>query len=174
MQNIDENIKTMKKKLKKIRRRVFLNSEKLKAFENFIKNLRDNLSILKKFKGQNSVVQRIELRFSDFERVEREMKNEEKKKFDGGLENNNMENNNIENSNMVNSKKYKEDRENNSVEKIEEENIFDLERICNDFEEGNKKEKKTISSSKFTKTPRRQKTSRKKRDEVSHEGNFSV
>ena len=68
-QNIDENIKTMKKKIKKMKIRCEINNKKVQSFENYIKTVRDNLKALKKFKGQASVVQTIDIKQSDFDKI---------------------------------------------------------------------------------------------------------
>jgi hypothetical protein len=55
MQNIDENIKTMKKKIKKIRHICKINKKKVMAFENYSKNMENNYKALKPLKIQSSL-----------------------------------------------------------------------------------------------------------------------
>ena len=55
MQNMDENIKTMKKKIKKMKHICKLNKKKLKAFENHAKNMENNYKALKPLKIQSSL-----------------------------------------------------------------------------------------------------------------------
>ena len=55
MQNIDENIKTMKKKIKKLRHICKINKKKVMAFENYDKNMENNYKALKPLKIQSSL-----------------------------------------------------------------------------------------------------------------------
>ena len=55
MQNMDENIKTMKKKIKKLKHICKLNKKKLNAFENYAKNMENNYKALKPLKIQSSL-----------------------------------------------------------------------------------------------------------------------
>ena len=55
MQNLDENIKTMKKKIKKLKHLCKLNKKKLAAFENYAKNIENNYKALKPLKIQSSL-----------------------------------------------------------------------------------------------------------------------
>ena len=55
MQNLEENIKTMKKKIKKIRHLCKLNKKKIIAFENYAKNIENNYKALKPLKIQSSL-----------------------------------------------------------------------------------------------------------------------
>ena len=55
MQNMEENIKTMKKKIKKMKHICKLNKKKLKAFENHAKNMENNYKALKPLKIQSSL-----------------------------------------------------------------------------------------------------------------------
>ena len=54
-QNPDENIKTMKKKIKKLKHIIKLNKKKLIAFENYSKNIENNYKALKSLKIQSSL-----------------------------------------------------------------------------------------------------------------------
>ena len=55
MENLDENIKAMKKKVKKMKHICKLNKKKLKAFENYAKNMENNYKALKPLKIQSSL-----------------------------------------------------------------------------------------------------------------------
>ena len=55
MQNLEENIKTMKKKIKKLKHLCKLNKKKLIAFENYAKNIENNYKALKPLKIQSSL-----------------------------------------------------------------------------------------------------------------------
>ena len=55
MQNLDENIKTMKKKIKKLRHICKINKKKVMAFENYAKNMENNYKALKPLKIQSSL-----------------------------------------------------------------------------------------------------------------------
>ena len=55
MQNLDENIKTMKKKIKKLKHLFKINKKKLIAFENYAKNIESNYKALKPLKIQSSL-----------------------------------------------------------------------------------------------------------------------
>ena len=55
MQNLEENIKTMKKKIKKIRHICKLNKKKIIVFENHAKNMENNYKALKPLKIQSSL-----------------------------------------------------------------------------------------------------------------------
>ena len=54
-QNIDENIKTMNKKVKKYKHICKLNKKKVKVFENYAKNIENNYKALKPLKIQSSL-----------------------------------------------------------------------------------------------------------------------
>lgn len=55
MQNLDENIKTMKKKVKKMKHICKINKKKVISFENFSKNMENNYKALKPLKIQSSL-----------------------------------------------------------------------------------------------------------------------
>ena len=55
MQNLDENIKTMKKKIKKLRHTCKINKKKLDVFEKHAKNMENNYKTLKPLKIQSSL-----------------------------------------------------------------------------------------------------------------------
>lgn len=55
MDNVDENIRTMKKKIKKMKHRCKLNKKKVIIFEKYIKNMESNYKILKPLKFQSSL-----------------------------------------------------------------------------------------------------------------------
>ena len=55
MDNLDENIRTMKKKIKKIKHICKTNKKKLNAFENYAKNMESNYKVLKPLKFQSSL-----------------------------------------------------------------------------------------------------------------------
>jgi len=55
MDNLDENIKTMKKKIKKIKHICKLNKRKVNAFENYAKDMESNYKVLKPLKVQSSL-----------------------------------------------------------------------------------------------------------------------
>ncbi len=55
MQNVDENIRTMKKKIKKMKRACKLNKKKLTVFEKYSKNMENNYKALKPLKIQSSL-----------------------------------------------------------------------------------------------------------------------
>ena len=55
MQNLDENIKTMKKKIKKLRHTCKINKKKLYVFEKHSKNMKNNYKALKPLKIQSSL-----------------------------------------------------------------------------------------------------------------------
>ena len=55
MQNLDENIKNMKKKIKKLKHTCKVNKKKLIAFENYAKNMENNYKALKPLKIQSSL-----------------------------------------------------------------------------------------------------------------------
>jgi hypothetical protein len=55
MQNLEENIKTMKKKIKKMRHICKLNKKKLGVFEKYSKNMENNYKALKPLKIQSSL-----------------------------------------------------------------------------------------------------------------------
>ena len=55
MKNVEENIKTMKKKIKKMKHICKLNNKKLIAFENYSKNMENNYKALKPLKIQSSL-----------------------------------------------------------------------------------------------------------------------
>ena len=57
MQNVDENIKMMKKKLKIIKRRCKINNQKCENFKNYIKECEENYKSLKNIKVQISMKQ---------------------------------------------------------------------------------------------------------------------
>ena len=52
-QNVDENIKNMKKKVKKYRHKCKLNKKKMNVFENYAKNIENNYKALKPLKIQS-------------------------------------------------------------------------------------------------------------------------
>ena len=54
-QNVDENIKNMKKKVKKYRHKCKLNQKKISVFENYAKNMENNYKALKPLKIQSSL-----------------------------------------------------------------------------------------------------------------------
>ena len=54
-QNVDENIKNMKKKVKKYKHMCKLNKKKVTAFENYAKNMENNYKALKPLKIQSSL-----------------------------------------------------------------------------------------------------------------------
>ena len=54
-QNVDENIKNMKKKIKKYKHMCKLNKKKMTAFENYAKNIESNYKALKPLKIQSSL-----------------------------------------------------------------------------------------------------------------------
>ena len=54
-QNVDENIRIMKKKIKILKRRIKINKEKLKAIQNFANSVKDSYNTLKPLKVQMSV-----------------------------------------------------------------------------------------------------------------------
>jgi len=54
-QNVDENIKNMKKKVKKYRHKCKLNKKKITVFENYAKNMENNYKALKPLKIQSSL-----------------------------------------------------------------------------------------------------------------------
>ena len=54
-QNVDENIKNMKKKVKKYKQMCKLNKKKMTAFENYAKNIESNYKALKPLKIQSSL-----------------------------------------------------------------------------------------------------------------------
>ena len=53
--NLDENIRTMKKKIKKIKHICKTNRKKVKAFENYSKNMESDYKVLKQLKIQSSL-----------------------------------------------------------------------------------------------------------------------
>ena len=55
MKNLDENIKTMKKKVKKMKNNYKINKKKVISFENFSKNMENNYKALKPLKIQSSL-----------------------------------------------------------------------------------------------------------------------
>ena len=55
MDNLDENIRTMKKKIKKIKHICKTNKKKVNAFENYAKNMESNYKVLKPLKIQSSL-----------------------------------------------------------------------------------------------------------------------
>ena len=55
MDNVDENIRTMKKKIKKIKHICKTNKKKVNAFENYAKNMESNYKVLKPLKFQSSL-----------------------------------------------------------------------------------------------------------------------
>ena len=55
MQNLDENIKTMKKKIRKLRHICKINKKKVMAFENYAKNMENNYKALKPLKIHSSL-----------------------------------------------------------------------------------------------------------------------
>ena len=55
MDNLDENIRTMKKKIKKIKHICKTNKKKVNAFENYAKNMESNYKVLKPLKVQSSL-----------------------------------------------------------------------------------------------------------------------
>ena len=55
VQNLDENIKTMKKKIKKIKHTCKINKKKVNAFEKYSKNLENSYKALKPLKIQSSL-----------------------------------------------------------------------------------------------------------------------
>ena len=55
MDNLDENIRTMKKKIKKIKHICKTNKKKVNAFENYAKNMESNYKVLKPLKFQSSL-----------------------------------------------------------------------------------------------------------------------
>ena len=55
MQNLEENIKTMKKKIKKLRHICKINKKKLEVFEKYAKNIEENYKALKPLKVQSSL-----------------------------------------------------------------------------------------------------------------------
>ena len=54
-QNVEENIKTMQKKVKKFKNKCKLNKKKMEAFENYAKNIENNYKVLKPLKIQSSL-----------------------------------------------------------------------------------------------------------------------
>ena len=54
-QNVDENIKNMKKKVKKYKYKCKLNKKKMNVFENYAKNIENNYKVLKPLKVQSSL-----------------------------------------------------------------------------------------------------------------------
>ena len=55
MDNLDENIRTMKKKIKKIKHICKTNKKKVNAFENYSKDMESNYKVLKPLKVQSSL-----------------------------------------------------------------------------------------------------------------------
>ena len=55
MENVDENIKTMNKKLAKIKHIRRLNKKKMETLENYLKNIENNYKALKPLKIQSSL-----------------------------------------------------------------------------------------------------------------------
>ena len=55
MDNLDENIRTMKKKINKIKHICKTNKKKVNAFENYAKNMESNYKVLKPLKFQSSL-----------------------------------------------------------------------------------------------------------------------
>jgi hypothetical protein len=54
-QNVEENIKTMQKKVKKFKNKCKLNKKKMEVFENYAKNIENNYKVLKPLKIQSSL-----------------------------------------------------------------------------------------------------------------------
>ena len=66
MQNVDENIKLMRKKLKIIKRRCKINEEKYEALKNFIKECENDYNRLKSMKLQMSMKQKVTFMKKEF------------------------------------------------------------------------------------------------------------
>ena len=66
MQNVDENIKLMRKKLKIIKRRCKINEEKYETMKNFTKECEDDYNRLKTMKLQMSVKQKVTFMKKEF------------------------------------------------------------------------------------------------------------
>ena len=62
MQNIDENLKTLKKKIKKLKKKCEINEQKLEALQNFDRKVKDSYKVLKPLKIVSSVNE-IDVRF---------------------------------------------------------------------------------------------------------------
>ena len=66
MQNIDENIKMMKKKLKIIKRRCKINEKKLETIQNFAKECENDYNRLKSIKVQMSMKEKVDFMKKEF------------------------------------------------------------------------------------------------------------
>ena len=66
MQNIDENIKMMKKKLKIIKRRCKINEKKYETIQNFAKECENDYNRLKSIKVQMSMKEKVDFMKKEF------------------------------------------------------------------------------------------------------------
>ena len=128
MQNLDENIKMMKKKIKKLKHICKVNKKKINAFENYSKNMENNYKILKPLKIQSSVggakIPKIQTFFKD---------DDENKNFTGIYDidlgddyDDNLEDEDIYNTETTNagSRVYISDKNNIIVQKKYSENLI--------------------------------------------------
>lgn len=159
MQNLDENIRTMKIKIKKIKKRFRLNQKKEKSFEHFLKTMRNNFKELRKIK-KNSSLANEKLDFisrADFEKLDKLDK----------MASDAMQNSIIEEDNN-DEEEIEKDDDDDIINNIKEDNEI------GDFEENYDSNKIYALGHEMTKSSKRNKTSRKKIKKKKHREKYKA